>query len=71
MKERILDAMKRATIFLLKDYLDRARPKRDSLLSTRALFGEKNGLRDVFNGMRAELSAGIEEAEDLLSELQS
>ncbi len=71
MKERILDAMRRATVFLLKDYLDVARPKFASLLCTSALFGEKNGLTDDFKRMRAELTERIDEAENLLSELQS
>lgn len=71
MKERILDAMKRATIFLLKDYLDHARPDHASLLSSRALFGEKNGLTEDFKRMRTELGKRIEEAEGLLTELQS
>ena len=62
--------MKRATVFLLKDYVERTRYKRESFLSTRNLWGKKNGVTADITAMIATLSEGIEEAENLLSELQ-
>jgi hypothetical protein len=70
-KERSLDAMKRATVFLLNDYLERTRYKRQSFVSTRELWGQKNGVRDDTTAMIAALSKRIKKAENLLSELQS
>ncbi len=71
MSKRSLDAIKRATVFLLNDYLEHASYKRESFLSTRELWGKRNGVSEDITAMIAKLTKRIEEAENLLSELQS
>jgi hypothetical protein len=70
MKE-LLDALRKTAAFLLRDYLERKRLKRESYVSTMQRFEHEAKIREATTAAVEELTQGIEEAESLLSQLQS
>lgn len=71
MGEAIIEALRKASVFLLNDYLERKGLKRASYVSTMERFEREEAIAEAAKASIDELAQGIKEAECLLAELQS